>query len=300
MSYFHKKNKLFTFVVSCVFASKTEAGCNYPFLYIMIFTKPFVSISGLSITMSHWNSSKLNILSFGLHYILRSAPQGHLKVDYAVNVKAWMFVLLLCCHSFKVTAESLWQALLPFLFTVLYVLQLAQWWCWWFFCGGRPGYEGILLTHRVEPVFLMSTNSKEGPFIIAFSEFYICCALITDLFEWRSSQFEDSLLCCWCNECTSFWVSITVSLSAFLNVAVCCCFLWPLACIHIPSREGKEKERNEVLQSSIIRGVWRQPMMTCKCIKATAVRNINSRDTILWLFSWCMKSCVCLFMEVVA
>ena len=50
---------------------------------------------------------------------------------------------------------------------------------------------------------------------------------------------------------------------------------------------------------------WRQPMMTCKCMKATAVRNINSRETTVWLFvSVCVVVCRCrcvfLLMWVVA
>lgn len=39
-----------------------------------------------------------------------------------------------------------------------------------------------------------------------------------------------------------------------------------------------------MLLSSIICGGWKQPLITCKCMKAAAVRNINSRETTEWLF----------------
>lgn len=82
----------------------------------------------------------------------------------------------------------------------------------------RAARESLLI-RRVEPVFHTSNNPKEGPFIMAPCEIYICLALITDLSGWRSSQFKDGLLYCRGAKCMGFW---GVYFSLYF-----CQFVWP-------------------------------------------------------------------------
>lgn len=137
--------------------------------------------------------------------------------------------LLPCCQVFRTNRRISDRAPLPLLFAVLCALQLARWWCWCFFFffsvqrkrereRDRAARESLLI-RRVEPVFHMSNNPKEGPFIMAPCEIYICLALITDLSGWRSPQFKDGLLYCWGAKCMGFW---GVYFSPYF-----CQFVWP-------------------------------------------------------------------------
>lgn len=62
-----------------------------------------------------------------------------------------------------------------------------------------------------------------------------------------------------------------------------------------PERE-KQRERYDGWQSAIISAGWRQLMKTCKCMKATAVRNINSRGDNSVIV--CHRVCVCVWLRV--
>lgn len=150
---------IFTLVSSAVRAYyKTEGQhVEIPFMRVTIFPCPVSPSPSLSETLLPMNAC----LSHH-HSVLRGlglSETGSRCERQRLNVLAASLLSV-----FLTTGPAAF-----FLFTVLCVLQLAQWWCWWFFFLLREwlGYEGILLTLGVKSVFPASNNTNGGPFIVA-------------------------------------------------------------------------------------------------------------------------------------
>lgn len=168
----------------------------------------------------HITAYQLGIIKF-----LRAALQAYPKPCgecESLNVPRFYLVVkssgltgeFLTGHLLCITARSLMMLMFFFVFFFLSSVQKKE----RERERARAARESLLI-RRVEPVFHTSNNPKEGPFIMAPCEIYICLALITDLSGWRSSQFKDGLLYCRGAKCMGFW---GVYFSLYF-----CQFVWP-------------------------------------------------------------------------
>lgn len=67
-----------------------------------------------------------------------------------------------------------------------------------------------------------------------------------------------------------------------LHLQVCTYSIWTIACV--PSWKGKEKRKHEFATEFHYMQWLKADYDDYKCMEATAVRNINSRETTGWLF----------------